>query len=342
MTNSDSIDSKNPRQAAPAGSHRDAARNKDEVKRTETIATRMADSSTSMIRVFPAGENTVSSGADSEGKTGATQPPLIVIWPGWGMGARYYDPMGRELASRGYNVATGELHGQGSSTARATRTKKWGYHEMASQDYPRTIRAAKERFNLPETHPVVLLCHSMGGQIGSLFLARPEASELNVVGMIGVGAGTPFYKGFSGAPRYQLQYGAPVMRLVTKALGYQPEGKLDFAGYGRQSGVHVGEWFRLSRTNRFINLSGADLNYETALQEITTPVLLLRFRNDYDCTTRSAHNLASMMPKSKTLKRRGSGPEVETIEGKLGHNRWAREPEQVATRVEEFITDLEK
>ena len=110
-------------------------------------------------------------------------------------------------------------------------TTKW-HHKIIP-----TIRAAKEHFGLREDHPVILLCHSMGGQVGSLFLARPDIGDHNVKGMVGVGAGTPYYPGFSGATRYQLQYGAPVMRLITKILGYQPEGRFDIAGYGRQSGA---------------------------------------------------------------------------------------------------------
>ena len=332
VTNSDSIDSSDAMVSDSLNSL-DPKNGSSSLKGTETINVRMADASTSKVRVFPSEKNP--QGDDHAGR------PLVIMWPGWGMGARYYDPMGRELASRGFNVATGELHGQGSSTARATRTKRWGYHEMASQDYPRTIRAAKEHFGLREDHPVILLCHSMGGQVGSLFLARPDIADHNVKGMVGVGAGTPYYPGFSGATRYQLQYGAPMMRLITKILGYQPEGRFDIAGYGRQSGTHVKEWYRLSRTNRFINLHGADQDYQAELKNVTTPVLLLRFSNDYDCPTRSAKNLASMLPKAKLATRQEVGPEVETIEGKLGHNRWAREPEVIASRIEDFVKSLD-
>lgn len=340
MTNSDSIDSK--KSAESESTQETGSRVSGESSKssngTETVAVRMADATTSKMRVFPAQSG--QGEGDGDGQPVSSDRPLIVMWPGWGMGARYHDPMGRELASRGFNVVTGELHGQGSSTARASRTRQWGYHDMASQDYPRTIRAAKERFGLHPDHPVVLLCHSMGGQIGSLFLARPEATEHNVVGMVGVGAGTPFYQGFSGTIKYRLQFGAPVMRLVANVVGYQPEGRFDFAGYGRQSGTHVKEWVRLSRTNHFINLRGADLNYEEALQQVKTPIVLLRFRNDYDCTTRSAKNLASKLPKSTPVNGEDEGPAVKTIEEKLGHNRWAREPETIATCVEEFVSEL--
>ncbi|WP_392452113.1 alpha/beta fold hydrolase [Corynebacterium dentalis] len=161
---------------------------KSAAKDVRTKDIRMPDGSTSSVRLFDANSETSAS----------PHKPLIVIWPGFGMGARYYDPIALELAARGYPTATGELRGQGSSTAVASRKKTWGYHDLASQDYPTTVRAAKKELGLAEDHPTLLLCHSMGGQIASLFLARPEAEMLNVQGMIGVGAGTPYYKSFSG------------------------------------------------------------------------------------------------------------------------------------------------
>lgn len=74
--------------------------------------------------------------------------PLVILWPGFGVGARYYEPIAKELATRGWIVAIGELHGQGESTAAASRTQDWGYHDLASSDFPRTIRAVKRRLEL--------------------------------------------------------------------------------------------------------------------------------------------------------------------------------------------------
>ena len=46
---------------------------------------------------------------------------IVVFFPGFGMGSRYYWPMAQELRDRGYGVLVSELHGQGGQTARATR-----------------------------------------------------------------------------------------------------------------------------------------------------------------------------------------------------------------------------
>lgn len=255
--------------------------------------------------------------------------PLVIIWPGFGVGGRYYDPMGRELAQRGFPVATGELRGQGSSTAVASRKKTWGYHHLAAHDYPATIRAAKAELGLAKDHPTVLLCHSMGGQIAALFMARPEAKQLNVLGFMGVGTGTPYYGGFRGKQRMRLHMGPWIIKAIISVMGYQPEGVLDVSGYGRQAKGHLSEWVRYSQTNRLTKLLDADMDYEAEKRQVTAPILLTRCLNDEDCPLESAKNLAISLPNAQMT--------VEEIAEPLGHNRWARQPDVVADRLERFV-----
>ena len=307
----------------------------------------MADGTTSQVRLFLPGTPKVGEGSDATAPGHATIPahspvdaawnharPVIVVWPGFGMGARYYDPIAWELADRGFPVITGELRGQGSSTARASRKHKWGYHHLASGDYPRTIRAAKEALGVNRNHPTLMLCHSMGGQIGSLFLARPEAEELGIRGMMGVGSGTPYYKGFKGKQRMRLQWGTYQIMLNILLFGYQPAGALDLAGYGRQSGVQLREWFRYGQTNRLHKLRDQDMDYEEAKKSVRLPVLFTRCANDEDCPLASAQHLADELPAAQV--------KVEELDSQLGHNRWAREPKLVSDRLEEFWREIAK
>lgn len=263
----------------------------------------------------------------------ATQP-LVMVWPGFGMGARYYRPIAEELAARGYPVAIGELRGQGASTARASRDLAWGYHDLAAVDYPESIRVAKTHLGLPADHPTVLLAHSMGGQIGALFLSRPESQELNVRGMFGVGSGSPYLRSFPTPMRRRLRLGTIFLGRIGGALGFWP-GKVfgwDPVGYGRQSGTHMREWRRLARENTFAGLTGADQDYPLALRLVTLPVQLCYFGNDLDCPRDSAVALAQHLP--------AAALEVEELAGDLGHNRWARQPQIVADRFGEFCQGL--
>lgn len=292
-------------------------------------ATPGAPASGSILVVMPDGSSSrVPVFAPDTSDGDVTARPLIVIWPGFGVGARYYRPIAEELARRGFPVAVGELRGQGSSTAVASFRHRWGYHDLASQDYPRTIHAVKSRFNLATDHPTVLLTHSMGGQIGSLFLARPEARELNVTGLMGVGTGSPFARAFPNPEKRRLRIGGILMGSVSAVLGFYPGGVFDLAGYGRQSSVHLREWARFGRTNSLADLQGQDLDYMAALQEVRVPILFTRYANDDFCTVASSRALANLMPKAY--------PRVEELPGDLGHNRWAREPREIADRLEAF------
>lgn len=328
---------------------------KPQAKYTSTPARRqptlvpvaMADGSTSQMRIFlpgtpRVGEEVVNDATASSSAENPVQDlvnagwdrtrPLIVIWPGFGMGARYYDPIAWELADRGYAVISGELRGQGTSTAVATRKHKWGYHHLASGDYPRTIRAAKEALGVNKNHPTLMLCHSMGGQIGALFLARPEAKELGIHGMMGVGSGTPYYRGFKGKQYARLRFGTYQIMLNILLFGYQPAGFLDLAGYGRQSGVQLREWFRYGHTNRLHKLADQDMDYEEAKKAVRIPVLLTRCTNDEDCPLASAEHLGAELPADMVT--------IEELDVQLGHNRWAREPQVVSDRLETFWREI--
>lgn len=258
----------------------------------------------------------------------AAPKAIVVFFPGFGMGARYYWPMAQELCDRGYGVLVSELHGQGEQTAKPTRRNQWGYNELASNDFPEAVATARAEFETSgERLPVYLMCHSMGGQIGSLYLARPEA---DVDGMITVGSGTPHHIRFTGDERRRLRLGGPVMWTVSRLLGYWPADPWDLAGYGRQSGRHVREWAMFARNGR-LRPTTADMDYGCEMPKVTTPVLMLTCDGDRDCTPESAMDLASRLPKAARF---------EFLDHRLGHNRWAREPEAVADRFERWLDEL--
>lgn len=290
----------------------------------------LPDDSVSDIRLFD--EHNPDIAAPNPSQSGK---PLIAVWPGWGMGARYYDPLCAELAWRGYPVMSGELRGQGSNTARATRSHQWGYHHMASQDFPLSIQAAKRELGLAPEHPVVLVCHSMSGQIATLLLAREASAEhtqnLNIVTVLGVGAGAPYFPAFPGKAGSRLRWGSLVMAKVAGVLGFWPDGKWDIAGYGRQSGTHVQEWAHFAQTAQLENLLDEDIDYRQAKKRVRTPIVLTRCVDDEDCPLDSARYLADTVPQAKVS--------IEQLNVHLGHNRWARVPEAVANRVEELCAE---
>lgn len=254
---------------------------------------------------------------------------IVVLWPGFGMGARYYRPMAQELQRRGFCVLASELRGQGAQTAVASRRHDWGYHDLASIDYPTAVNVARREFETEKTGrlPVYMMCHSMGGQIASLYLSRPEA---DIDGLITIGSGTPHYIRFKGREYKRLRWGAPLMQVIAHIFGYWPASKLDLAGYGRQAGTHVREWAGFSRTGR-LQVHHTNFQYEREMQQVTTPTLMITCAADRDCPPDSAMDLASRLPRAAKF---------TFIDQRLGHNRWAREPQAVADRFERFIEEI--
>lgn len=263
---------------------------------------------------------------------GVPDKPLVVIWPGFGMGARYYRPMANELNSRGFTVATGELRGQGRSTARADRRHSWGYRDLATVDYPAVIRSAKTAAGLEPEHPTYLLCHSLGGQVGVIFLALGDAASLGVRGVFGVGAGSPFARSFPRPMARRIIVGTRLFTWASRIYGCWPGSIAGFdpVGYGRQPARLMREWARLARGNE---VTGIARGIEGKLARVEIPVLLARFKNDEMCPKASSGALASLVPNARA--------EVTELGGELGHNRWAREPQVVADRFERFIARVE-
>lgn len=308
------------------------------------VERRMPDSSTTPFVVHR---------PNNSDRTSAATRGVVIIWPGFGMGARYYRPMALELASRGFGVVVGELRGQGNQNAVSSWCDNWGYQDMASQDYVAAVEVARSEFGSdssvgescgandsgandsretfsPQNSqklPVYLMCHSMGGQIASIYLTRPNA---DVDGVIGVGSGTPHYVNFTGSQYKRLRYGSPLMAFISFFAGYWPSKPLDFAGYGRQARRHVLEWVRFAQTGKLRPLN-AEYNYTEAMKQVTTPVLLTTCDGDHDCPIESANDLARMLPRAA---------KTEFIDHRLGHNRWAREPKAIADRLEKFIEEI--
>lgn len=117
--------------------------------------------------------------------------PVLVCMPAMGTPAAYYAPLAEALSAAGLQVALGELRGQGTSSVRAADGARYGYHEMVTLDYPALFRAVEAALPLA---PRYLLGHSLGGQLGTLYLGtEPEMAK----GAILVATPSCDYRGWS-------------------------------------------------------------------------------------------------------------------------------------------------
>lgn len=282
-----------------------------------------ADGTTSPMLIFPAHGQLSVSEPNGPSRRG------IVIWPGFGVGARYYRPIAQALANKGFDVAIGELHGQGKSSAVASRSHQFGYAYAAEEVYAKQIAAARRAWNAADDQEVTLLCHSMGGQIASLYMTTDDADVNRVTSMVAVGAGAPYFRHFRGKNKWRLRLGGGAMGRVSQMLGYWPgHPRFDLAGYGRQSGRHIVEWSHYMRKG-ILKPTHTDVDYDQRRYYCTKRILFTRFATDEDCPPLSALSLQASLPNAET--------EFLNLPEPLGHNRWAREPEPMVTICERWI-----
>lgn len=284
----------------------------------ETVPIQMPDGSTVPVRMVPA------EGAHRHPVTIDMPRPVVVMVPGLGVPADYYLGFARELARRGFDVAIGELRGNGDSAPKPTSSSSYGYHELVSVDFPAVFEAVRTRF--PGRTPY-LLGHSMGGQLGVMYAARARG---RLGGLILIASGTPYYRGYRGLTSPGMLVGTAAVSLTANLAGVWPGDKLGPAGFGRQSKVLISDWARLARTGRF-DPAGADIDYEERIARLKLPVLSITVSGDDLTPTTAARHLLEKLPNAQISTWHEPRP--------LGHNGWIREPHSTVDRIEKWLRD---
>lgn len=262
----------------------------------------LADGTRTPLRIFV---------ADSVAPT-----PLIVLFPGLGTPASYFDLFATRCAAAGVSVACADLRGQGASRPRPSRASAFGQQEMVVDDVPSAIAVARRQ--VPEG-PLFVAGHSMGGHIASLYAARQahlgadESHRLS--GLILIASGVPFHRLYRGGSGLRASLGPLAMYRISHAVGFWPGTVVE--GYGRQSRVLIRDWTYLNRHGRF-SPRGADIDYEAAFGEIDIPVLAVTIGADADAPPQVMGAMTAKFTRGAVDHRHIAAP--------LGHNRWARDP----------------
>ena len=247
--------------------------------------------------------------------------PLVLLVPGMGVPAGYYGPFVRSLREQRIRVAALDLRGTGDSQPTPTRGSRYGYAELAGD-----LGAALDRL-APDsaTDRVVLLGHSLGGQLSLLHLAASE--DKRVTGLALVAAGLPHWRSYRGWMRYAVWPFAIAIDATASLLGVWP----GWGFGGRQSSGVMRDWAYTGRTARLPPLDGVDVH--SALRQLEIPVLAVSVDHDQFTPRASVDQLCELVP-SAGLEREHY-PAAST--GKLDHFRWARTPGPIADRVARFV-----
>lgn len=103
----------------------------------ETVPIQLPGGTTTPVRLFP--------GPEHPARIDAPRP-VVVILPGLGIPAGYYEPVAEALTGHGFDAALCELPGQGDSRPRPGPDSDYGYQELVAVDLPAMFEVVHERF----------------------------------------------------------------------------------------------------------------------------------------------------------------------------------------------------
>ena len=252
--------------------------------------------------------------------------PLVLVWPAMGTRGRNYLRLAERLRAFGVAAAVADLRGHGSSSMRA-RDASFGYADMLLGDWQAATTLCRR---LHPNRPLFLAGHSLGGQLSLLFTA---AHGEQIQGCILIAACSVYYRCY-GVRALALRAAFPVIRLVTRLLGYFPGDRLGFAK--QESAGVMRDWCRQGRTGRYAP-NGDLTDYEAALARSTRPVLALEITGDRYAPPAAVTHLLDKL-RSAAVQRRT----LTASEARKGfeHFDWFKQPEEVALTMQTWLSGL--
>jgi predicted alpha/beta hydrolase len=233
--------------------------------------------------------------------------PVVLVVPAMGMPATYYHRFGQALAAAGVHCSLMELRGHEAQGGRIPgRDYDFGYADMVD-DVADAVAATREHLG---DAPVLLLGHSMGGQVGLMYAAAHPA---DLTGILLVASSTPHWRTWSPwiLPLSQVFAG---LGAVGGPLPPPPHPVAR-----REARTLIRDWAHLARTGRFVAGEGG-------LADLRLPLLAISVEGDWLGPERAVDALVAKAPAAIVER------EHLDIEG-VDHFKWARRPEVVVPRI---------
>lgn len=274
-----------------------------------------AEGTSFTVSSWPAASSTSGDGDAVGMGAGKGAGPVLLIEPAMGMPAGYYERLGAALADAGFNAVLTELRGHEATGGRLPSHRyDFGYREMLA-DLDASVAEAERQF---PGSPIVLLGHSMGGQVGIAYVAVQPG---RIAALVLIGSGTPYWRRFG---MFLLPV-APLFVLTSQVLGHFPGKRFKFAG--RESKGLIRDWGRLALTGRLTGATRAQLD------AVTLPVLAFTIADDWLAPDASVRGLVEQLPHADVAW------EHLDEEG-VDHFTWARRPEVVVPQVVQWATRI--
>ncbi|MGI5346664.1 alpha/beta fold hydrolase [Streptomyces sp. CA-250714] len=253
---------------------------------------------------------------------GESERPVVLIASAMGTPGGFYRRLIRELHGAGVTAAVYDFRWQGE---RAPDGRSCGYRELVD-DLRAALAAVRKEF---PTSPVVVLGHSLGGQLALLQAAESAAAgDRGPDAVALVASASVYHRAFGLRSPGMLAFGTFMVAYAT-VRGRWP----GFMFGGVQPPGVIRDWAFQSRTGRY-RLPPHGESVEERLRELRLPVLSVSVEGDSFAPPRAQAHLCAKVP----------GAELEhwhyTAElagtDRLDHFRWARHGGALARRVTEW------
>ncbi len=254
------------------------------------------------------------------------QQPLFFCLPAMGVPARKYLPLAEAFKKNNCSVALFEWRGIESSSLRASRKNDFGYYEILTHDLPEALAKVREYF--PD-NPIYILGHSLGGQLGLLFMCQEQHQ---MEGMVGVATGTPYYKGWKFPYNVGLYISSKLMRWLASMIGHFPGRTVGFAGREAKRLIH--DWSKTVSSGEY-HVQGSPHHFETLCHQMHKRALMMTVDDDILAPIDSTKNLANKLSRSEVTFHHFQAADFPSNQS--GHFNWMKEPEVIVKRIVEWL-----
>ncbi|MGH8878094.1 MAG: alpha/beta hydrolase family protein [Stackebrandtia sp.] len=246
----------------------------------------------------------------------------VVMLPAMGVPAGYYRRFALQLCANGFDVSVPDLRGTGSSTPKPGRAVNFGYTDLVDDISAVYTHLAGDLAG----REVLLLGHSLGGQLGLLHRAHHGAGELDIRAGAIIASGLPYHAlyGRRSIPLYAIASG---MTVASTVIGHWP----GYGFAGRQPRRLIRDWAHTVKTGRFPDIGGRDS--EAALAEVKLPILAVTVQGDPLTPAFTTRHLTDKLSAADVD---GHHYRHSEAGARLDHFTWARNSAPLTARLRTF------
>lgn len=250
-----------------------------------------------------------------------------------GVPAEKYDALISSFATLGHIAASVDLRGVGLSSVRASRSIDFGYRHLVEVDLPAVLNRLGDLF--PDKK-IVLMGHSLGGQMATLYLTQ---TLKNIHGLVLVASCSVYYRGWPMPRRWLLLFFTQIAALIARVVGYFPGRKLGFGGL--EARTVMSDWAYNARTGKY-RLNGSNIDYQASqkhsLELAKFPVLNITFADDKFAPSTASEYLLSKLNSSNVSRRLINGEDLGLASA--DHFNWLKKPYLVSDTVNLWVKML--